>query len=190
MTTIKSIDHIAIVVADIDAALHFWRDALGLHLSHVEDVPDQEAIVAFLPAGDSEVELVKPTTEESGIARYLLKRGPGVHHICFQVDNIENMLEVLKSKGVRLVNEAPMIGTAGKKIAFVHPESTHGVLVELYELTQLEPQIRMERAASFTNRVLTGSQVMGAAAIAFLRALRQNDGYRNQKEPPTQANVN
>jgi methylmalonyl-CoA/ethylmalonyl-CoA epimerase len=133
MPKIKRIDHIAIVVEDIDSALSFWRDILGLELDHVEDVPEQKSLVAFLPAGGSEVELVKPTTDDSGVARYLQKRGPGMHHICFEVDDIEKVLAQMKSKGVRLINETPLLGADGKKIAFVHPESTNGVLVELYE---------------------------------------------------------
>jgi methylmalonyl-CoA/ethylmalonyl-CoA epimerase len=134
MPKIKRIDHIAIVVEDIDTSLKFWRDALGLDLEHIEEVPEQKSIVAFLPTGESEVELVEPTTDDSGIARYLSKRGPGIHHICFEVEEIEAALGELKGKGVRLINETPTIGAGGKKIAFIHPESTNGVLVELYEL--------------------------------------------------------
>jgi methylmalonyl-CoA/ethylmalonyl-CoA epimerase len=134
MPKIKRIDHIAIVVEDIDAALSFWSETLGLELDHVEDVPEQKSIVAFLPTGGSEVELVKPTTGDSGVARYLQKRGPGMHHICFEVDDIEATLTHLKEKGVRLINETPITGADGKKLAFIHPESTHGVLVELYQL--------------------------------------------------------
>jgi len=134
MPKIKRIDHIAIVVEDIEAALGFWRDALGLELDHIEDIAEQKSIVAFLPSGGSEVELVKPTTDDSGVARYLQKRGPGMHHICFEVDDIEAALARMKEKGVRLINETPLTGSGGKKLAFVHPESTHGVLVELYEL--------------------------------------------------------
>jgi methylmalonyl-CoA/ethylmalonyl-CoA epimerase len=134
MPKIKRIDHIAIVVEDIDTSLKFWRDALGLDLEHIEEVPEQKSIVAFLPTGESEVELVEPTTDDSGIARYLSKRGPGIHHICFEVEEIEVALGELKGKGVRLINETPTIGAGGKKIAFIHPESTNGVLVELYEL--------------------------------------------------------
>ena len=134
MPKIKRIDHIAIVVEDIDTALGFWRDALGLEMDHVEDIPEQKSIVAFLPAGGSEVELVRPTTDDSGVARYLQKRGPGIHHICFEVDDIETTLAQLKGKGVRLINETPITSANGKKLAFIHPESTHGVLVELYQL--------------------------------------------------------
>ena len=135
MPTIKRIDHIAIVVDDLDSALGFWRDALGLEIIAVEDIPEQQSIVAFLPAGGSLVELVKPTTADSGVARYLQKRGPGMHHICFEVEDIDSALADLKTRGVRLINEAPLTGADGKRLAFIHPESAHGVLVELYELT-------------------------------------------------------
>jgi methylmalonyl-CoA/ethylmalonyl-CoA epimerase len=182
LTTIKRIDHIAIVVEDIEAALGFWRDTLGLDLRYVEDVQDQQSIVAFLPIGNAEVELVKPTSDDSGVARYLKKRGPGVHHICFEVDDIEKALDELKNKGIRLINESPMIGTGGKKIAFIHPESTHGVLIELYELTQMEPVIRLQRAASLADRVINSGQVMRAATLAFLRALRQNSDNGSANE--------
>ena len=133
---IKRIDHIAIVVADVDQALEFWRDTLGLPLTGVEDVAEQQSQVAFLPAGDSEVELVKPTTETSGVARFLAKRGPGLHHICFEVDDIDATLAALKARGTRLIDETPREGAGGKRLAFVHPESTNGVLVELYELAR------------------------------------------------------
>jgi methylmalonyl-CoA/ethylmalonyl-CoA epimerase len=175
MSRIKKIDHVAIVVEDIEEALEFWHDILGLELSHVEDVPEEDSVVAFLPASESEVELVRPTTGASGVARYLKKQGPGMHHICFEVYDIEETLAHLKKKGVRLINEVPQIGTAGKKIAFVHPESTHGVLVELYELTAQEPQIRLARARLLADRVLIGSQNMAGAALDFLNSLRRND---------------
>ncbi len=133
MATIKRIDHIAIVVEDIESTLGFWRDALGLELAHIEDVPDQKSLVAFLPVGGTEIELVRPTTDDSGVAKYLQKRGPGMHHISLEVDDIEGMLAQLKAKGVRLINETPVLGAGGKQIAFIHPESTSGVLVELYQ---------------------------------------------------------
>ena len=168
---IKRIDHIAIVVEDIDAALDFWRDALGLELTHVEDVPDQQSAVAFLPTGESEVELVKPTSSSSGVARYLARRGPGIHHICFEVENIAETLAALKQRDIRLINETPTIGTGGKKIAFIHPQSTHGVLVELYELTPQETQRRLERQNGLADRVMREGQVMTAAVLGFLSAL-------------------
>ncbi len=168
---IKRIDHIAIVVDDIDKALGFWRDTLGLDLNHVEDVPEQQAAVAFLPTGESEVELVKPTSEDTGIARFLMRRGPGLHHICFEVDDIDQTLVTLKARGVRLIDETPKIGTGGKKIAFVHPESTHGVLVELYELTPDEPELRLESQQGLADRALHEGQVMAAAVMSFLGRL-------------------
>jgi methylmalonyl-CoA/ethylmalonyl-CoA epimerase len=172
MTSVIRIDHVAIIVDDIDHALNFWRDALGLEVTHVEDVPDQESVVAFLPTGESEVELVKPTTDDSGISRYLHKRGPGIHHICFQVDDIEVALAKLRDHNIRLINPEPVIGTGGKKIAFVHPESTHGVLIELYELTPLEPEIRLARARELADRVRAQGQVVAANVLGFLRGLR------------------
>jgi methylmalonyl-CoA/ethylmalonyl-CoA epimerase len=136
MATIKRIDHIAIVVEDIEKTLEFWRDALGLELADVEEVPEQKSQVAFLPVGESKVELVRPTTDDSGVAKYLQKRGPGMHHICFEVDDIAGALKQLKTRGVRLINETPVPGAGGKQIAFIHPESTSGVLVELYQAAE------------------------------------------------------
>jgi len=172
MSTIKRINHIALVVDDIEAALHFWRDTLQLNLSYVEDVPDQESVVAFLPVADIEVELVKPTSEGSGVARYLDRRGPGIHHICFEVDDIEACLELLRDRGVELINPEPVIGTAGKRIAFLHPKSTHGVLIELYEVTPQEPEIRLARARGLAERARSQGQVVAAGMLGFLRALR------------------
>jgi methylmalonyl-CoA/ethylmalonyl-CoA epimerase len=130
---IKEIDHVAIVVKDIDSALGFWRDVLGLNLDHIEDVPSQASRVAFLPTGNSEVELVQPTDPESGLAKYLEKRGEGMHHLCMEVDDIVGMLVLLKDKGIHLINEEP-IELPGRKMAFIHPKAANGVLVELYEL--------------------------------------------------------
>ena len=134
MPTVKRIDHIGVVVSDLQSALSFWQDALGLNLTHVDEIPTEGSQVAFLPTGDSEIELVKPTTDDSGLARYLDKRGPGMHHLCLEVDDLEGMLAQLKTKGIQLINEIPIRGAGGKKYAFVHPKSAGGVLVELYEL--------------------------------------------------------
>lgn len=133
MSKIKQISHVAVVVNDMDKSLLFWRDALGLEMTELRDVPAEKSTIAFLPAGQAEVELVRPTSDDSGIAKYLAKRGPGMHHICLEVDDIEDMLVQLKGKGVRLINEETRIAANGKKYAFVHPESTGGVLVELYQ---------------------------------------------------------
>jgi len=135
MAKLKKINHVAVVVGDIDESLKFWQDAMGIELHHVEDVPSQKSMVAFLPIGESEVELVKPTSDDSGVAKFLAERGGGMHHLCFEVDNIVEMMAELKAKGVRLINEVPN-ELPGRKMAFVHPKSTGGVLVELYEVTK------------------------------------------------------
>ncbi len=134
MAKITKINHVAVVVPDIDAALGFWRDALGLQVDHIEDVPSQKSTVAFIPVGGSEVELVTPTSPDTGAAKFLNDRGPGMHHLCFEVDNLDEMLAQLRGKGVRLINETP-VELEGRRLAFVHPKSAGGVLVELYELT-------------------------------------------------------
>lgn len=134
MPTIKSINHVAVVVDDMEKSLFFWRDALGIDLHETRDVPAEKSQVAFLPLAGSEIELVMPTSDDSGIAKYLAKRGPGMHHICLEVDDIHGMMNQLKSKNIRLINEEPRHAADGKKYAFIHPESTGGVLVELYQL--------------------------------------------------------
>ena len=134
MTAIKAIHHVAVVVDDMEQSLAFWRDALGIELRELRDVPAEKSQVAFLPLAGAEVELVMPTTDDSGIAKYLAKRGQGMHHLCLEVDDIEGMLAQLKAKNIRLINEEPRAAADGKKYAFIHPESTGGVLVELYQL--------------------------------------------------------
>lgn len=134
MPAIKAINHVAVVVEDLEKSLSFWRDALGIELHEMRDVPAEKSRIAFLPLAGAEVELVMPTTDDSGIAKYLAKRGPGMHHMCLEVDDIEGMLAQLRAKNVRLINEEPRTGADGRKYAFVHPESTGGVLVELYQL--------------------------------------------------------
>ena len=175
MTKLKKINHVAIVVDDINQALRFWRDALGMEVTHVEDLEDQKVVVAFLPAGEAEIELVKPTDYHTGVGKFLKKHGPGMHHICFEVDDIVAYLDHLKSKGVRLINDEPIIGAGGKLIAFIHPESTHGVLIELYEPTVQEPRIRLSRARQLADQAIAGGQTVAAATLAFLRSLRNNE---------------
>jgi methylmalonyl-CoA/ethylmalonyl-CoA epimerase len=133
MAEVKKINHVAIVVENIDSALAFWRDQLGLTLDHIEDVPSQASKVAFLPVGEGEVELVEPTDPESGLAKYLEKRGEGMHHLCVEVDDIESVLSSLNEKGVRLINTEP-VDLPGRRMAFIHPKSTNGVLLELYQI--------------------------------------------------------
>ena len=132
MPKVTKINHVAMVVNDMNRALAFWRDALGMDLHGLREVPAEQSQVAFLPLSGSEVELVHPTTDDSGIAKYLARRGPGMHHICLEVDDLEAMLAQLKAKGVRLINETPRAGADQRRYAFIHPESTGGVLVELY----------------------------------------------------------
>ena len=134
MAKVKQINHVAVVVDDMENALRFWRDALGMELEELRDVPAEKSQVAFLPLSGSEVELVKPTTDDSGIAKYLARRGPGMHHLCLEVDDIDEMLKQLRSKNIRLINEEARTAADGKKYAFIHPESTAGVLVELYQI--------------------------------------------------------
>ncbi len=133
MPHIQRINHVAVAVDDMTKSLSFWRDALGMQLDELRDVPPEQSQVAFLPLEGAEIELVRPTTADSGIAKYLAKRGPGMHHLCLEVDDIVGMLKQLKEKGVRLINEEAREAADGRKYAFVHPESTGGVLVELYE---------------------------------------------------------
>ena len=134
MPKIKAINHVAVVVDNMEKSLLFWRDALGIELHELRDVPAENSQVAFLPVAGAEVELVMPTTDDSGIAKYLAKRGAGMHHICLEVDDIAGMMSQLKMKNIRLINEEPRTAADGKKYAFIHPESTGGVLVELYQL--------------------------------------------------------
>lgn len=134
MPKINSINHVAIVVDDMEKSLHFWRDALGIEMHELRDVPAEASQVAFLPVAGAEIELVRPTTDDSGLAKYLAKRGPGMHHVCLEVDDIDGMMARLKEKGIRLINESPRTAADGKRYAFIHPESTSGVLVELYQL--------------------------------------------------------
>ncbi len=133
MAKITGINHIALVVPEVEQALKFWRDTLGLPLQGVQDMPEQASRIAFLPAGGGEVELVQPTTPDSGVAKFLQKRGPGIHHVCFETDDLDGMIDLLKGKGVRLIGEKPSTGAGGVRMIFVHPESAGGVLVELYE---------------------------------------------------------
>jgi len=129
---IKKIDHIAIIVRSIEEALPTYEVALGLELTEVEEMPEQAVKIAFLPVGESEIELVEPITMESGVARFLEKRGEGMHHICLEVEDIEATLQDLAAKGVRLIDEQPRQGAHGR-VAFLHPKSAHGVLIELIE---------------------------------------------------------
>ena len=127
------IHHIGIAVRSIREALKVFRDGLHLAVEHTETVDDQGVRVAFLPVGDTRLELLEPTSEEGPVASFLRRRGEGIHHVCLEVKDIEAVLEELKKAGIRLVDDQPRMGAQGSRIAFLHPSSTHGVLLELHE---------------------------------------------------------
>jgi len=135
---IKRIGHIGIIVRDIEKALTVYQGALDLHLAKIQERPDLAATIAFLPIGDSEIELVQPATSESDVARFLEERGEGIHHICLEVDDIEKALSDLRERGLQVIDEIPRVGPEGERFAFIHPKSAHGVLLELYELSSCQ----------------------------------------------------
>ncbi|HEX3054337.1 MAG TPA: methylmalonyl-CoA epimerase [Aggregatilineaceae bacterium] len=128
------INHVAIVVENLDTALNFWHDALGLPLHKTEENPGENVNIAFLPVGESEVELLEPTNPDSGIGKYLAQKGQGLHHVCVEVEDLDASMQRLVDHGVKLINETPKIRDDGTRYVFVHPKSASGVLVELYEL--------------------------------------------------------
>ena len=130
---ILKIDHLGIAVNSIDEGKTIWTDALGLAFEGSETVEEQKVTTAFFPVGESEVELLESTAPDGPVAKYLEKRGEGIHHVAFRVENIEAALEELKEKGIRLIDENPRKGAGGARIAFLHPKATNGVLVELCE---------------------------------------------------------
>lgn len=127
------INHLGIATKGIDDALKFWSDAVGLDNVHTEVVEDQKVRVAMLPIGESRIELLEPTTDDSPISKFLEKRGGGIHHIAVEVEDIDASLAKLKSQGMRLIDESPRIGAEGCLVAFVHPSSANGVLLELVQ---------------------------------------------------------
>lgn len=130
---VDSMHHVAIVVEDVDEALRFYRDALGLELKERRRVEAEDVEIAFLPLGESEIELLRPLSSESGVGRFLEKRGEGLHHICLAVDDIDAAMERLQKAGAQVLGEKPQQGADGTRYLFVHPKSAHGVLIELYE---------------------------------------------------------
>ncbi|CCK78642.1 methylmalonyl-CoA epimerase [Desulfobacula toluolica] len=130
---ILKIDHIGIAVSSIDEKKNFWTDALGLKLEKTETVVEQNLITAFLSVGESELELLESTSDEGPVAKYIEKKGEGIQHVAFQVENLEQALAELKAKGIQLIDQTPRKGAGGSKIAFLHPKATSGVLVELCE---------------------------------------------------------
>ena len=127
----EKIDHIGIAVSDLEKMINLYRDQLGLDFKGVEDVEEQKVRVAFFPIGESKMEFLEPTEATSPVGKFIEKKGEGVHHLAFRVDDIEAKLEELKAKGIELIDEKPRYGAGGAKIAFLHPRSTGGVLVEL-----------------------------------------------------------
>ncbi len=128
---IKKIAHIAIAVNSIDEAAKFYAEQLGLKLTGKETVPHRKVTVGFIEVGETKLELVQPDTPDAPIAKFLAERGPGLHHICFEVDDIEAEFKRLKDAGVRIVDPEPQSGANGTKTFFIHPKSTGGVLIEL-----------------------------------------------------------
>jgi methylmalonyl-CoA epimerase len=127
-----TLDHLGIAVPDLARALAFYRDTLGLACTHMEEVPDQQVRVAFLPIGDGDIELLEPTSDESPIAKFLAKQGRGgIHHVALRVSDLPGTLARLEAAGVALIDREPRSGGHGKQIAFVHPKATGGVLLEL-----------------------------------------------------------
>jgi methylmalonyl-CoA/ethylmalonyl-CoA epimerase len=133
-----TLDHIGIAVSDLGEALRFYRDALGLEVESPEEVPSQRVRAHFIPAGESALELLEATDDTSPIAKYTAKRGPGLHHITLRVDDLVAALATLKQRGVRLIDDAPRPGAHGSLVAFIHPSSAHGVLVELKQVLPVE----------------------------------------------------
>ena len=143
------LDHIGIAVRSLDAARVY--EALGLTIGHVEVVESQKVKTAFLSVGDSHLELLEPTGPDSTVAKFIEKRGEGIHHICLRVDDIETHLEKLKAEGYRLINEAPVPGAHGCRVAFLHPSAGNGVLIELSELAT-NPEERSEEGSTEPSR--------------------------------------
>ncbi|HEX8142659.1 MAG TPA: methylmalonyl-CoA epimerase [Pyrinomonadaceae bacterium] len=129
------IDHLGIATRGLTEALVFWRDALGLEVVETEEVTEQGVRVAMLPIGETRVELLEPTSDDSPVSKFLEKRGAGLHHVAVRVDDIRATLAQLKAKGLRLIDETPRIGAGGCLVAFIHPSSAQGVLLELVEHT-------------------------------------------------------
>ncbi|MGB9721575.1 MAG: methylmalonyl-CoA epimerase [bacterium] len=127
------VSHIALAVKSINDSLKIWQDILGLRLNQIVDVPEQKVKVAMLEIGGIHIELLEPLSPDSPVAKFIEKRGEGLHHIAFEVEDIEAVLEELKNKGIKLIDEKPRKGAMASKIAFIHPQSTGGVLIELCE---------------------------------------------------------
>lgn len=133
MDFLHGLEHIGIAVEDIDRSLQLYRDILGFSVEKEETLPEMGIKVAMLPIGDTEIELIQGITQESTIYQFVQKKGEGIHHLAFTVDDLEGKLQELKEKGIRLIDEVPRRGVEGKAIAFLHPSATGGTLIELVE---------------------------------------------------------
>jgi len=160
------LDHIGIAVRDLSAALAFYRDALGLHVEAPEDVAAQRVRAHFIPVGESALELLEATADDSAIARYIEKRGPGIHHITLRVDDIQAALAQLKARHTRLIDEAPRPGAEGALVAFIHPSSAHGVLVEL-----------KQRASASTAHAAVAAPAVTRFQLGELELISLHDGF-------------
>lgn len=183
---ITRIDHIGIAVQNIDAALKFYADALGLELARTDTEVGQKSVVAFMPAGASEVELIEPIGEESPVTRFLAKRGEGIHHICFEVDDLEATLARLKARGVQLIDETPYIGTGGKKIAFIHPKAARGVLIELYEKMPEETPPPLTALDALREQLCVQAEAARTGVESFLRAWQRGNNDLARRKPPSE----
>ncbi|HHY77134.1 MAG TPA: methylmalonyl-CoA epimerase [Clostridiales bacterium] len=130
---VRKVDHIGVAVSNLEESIKFYEEVLGLKCQGTEVVEEQKVKVAFLPIGDTEIELLEATEPDSPIAKFIEKKGQGVQHIAFRVDDIEKALEEMRSLGIKLIDEKPRYGAGGARIAFLHPKSTNGLLVELCE---------------------------------------------------------
>ena len=133
LVKIKKIDHLGIAVSSIESGKKFWQDIMGLELEGTETIEEQKVTTAFMPVGESEVELLESTSPDGPVAKYIEKKGTGLQHVAFRVDNIDEALAELKEKGVKLIDQTPRNGAGGARIAFLHPKATGGILVELCE---------------------------------------------------------
>jgi len=131
--SVKRIDHLGVAVKNIDEALNFYRDSLGLELECIEEIPERGLKVAFIKVGESRIELLESISEKSTVGKYIEKKGEGIHHLAVNVENIEESMNNIREKGYKLLSEKPENGAGGTKVAFIHPKSTNGVLMELVQ---------------------------------------------------------
>ena len=170
------LDHVGIAVEDVAKALAFYRDALGLEVEAAEEVPTQRVRAHFIPTGQAALELLEATAADSPIAKYLDKRGPGIHHVTLRVDDIAAALAQVKAHGVRVIDEQPRPGAEGALVAFIHPSATHGVLVELKQSARRGPTLNVKRhtVATVEHATRTNCQYFALLGLLF-GSVGQND---------------